>query len=555
MLVFAGGQILAQEENNSDYQYALIEAVKQKNLGNLPEAVKLYRLVIREMPECAVAHYELGNIYLMTKQVELAARSLQKAYALEPENKWYTLAYLNALGAGEKLDSMELILKRKVENDPEEVEWEFQLATVYFNMDRTGKALRILKNIEKENGFSEKVTLYKASIYENQKKYEKARKEIEKVMVLFPEVAQFRIAAAELCLKSGMEEEAARYYHDVLEVDSANIYALTNLADYYKDRKEYKDSFRYLEKAFRSYQIDIRRKITTLYSYLSEEFFMTNYKDELERLVDIMVETHPGEMDVRLMASDFYIQVREYEKAYWQLKYYLGYKSGNYPLQMQAVLLANAGSLNEELISMTGELLKTYPDSADIRFFRGIGLYEEGWYRKLIQNFDSIKVDELSTPEYVSQARMLIAESYYRLEEYPVADSIFEMIIKDEPENYTVLNNYSYYLAERGDKLEAAEIWSHKAIMNNPDNATFLDTYAWVLFKMNRFEQAEEYILRAMEKGGENDPEINEHAGDIQAALESFTLARSYYMKAIILGGDRDKLEEKIEAIKRIQSD
>ena len=437
----------------------------------------------------------------------------------------------------------------------EGVEWEFQLATVYFNMDKTGKALRILKSIERENGFSEKVTLYKASIYENQKKYDKARKEIEKVMVLFPEVAQFRIAAAELCLKSGMEEAAARYYHEVLEVDSTNIYALTNLADYYKDRKEYKNSFKYLEKAFRSHQIDIRRKITTLYGYFSEAYFMTNFKDELENMVDIMVETHPGEMDVRLMASDFYIQVREYEKAYWQLKYYLGYENGNYPLQMQAVLLANAGSLNEELINMTGELLNTYPDSADIRFFRGIGLYEEEMYRELIQNFDSITLDELSTPEYMSQARMLIAEAYYRMEEYPVSDSIFEMLIENEPENYTVLNNYSYYLAERGDKLEAAESWSQKAIRNNPDNATFLDTYAWVLFKMKKYEQAEEYILRAMEKGGENDPEINEHAGDIQAALESYTLARSYYLKAIILGGDRDTLEEKIEAIKLIQSD
>lgn len=78
MLVFAGGQIMAQEEKNNDYQYALIEAVKQKNLGNLPEAVKLYRLVIKEMPECAVAHYELGNIYLMTKQVELATRTFKE---------------------------------------------------------------------------------------------------------------------------------------------------------------------------------------------------------------------------------------------------------------------------------------------------------------------------------------------------------------------------------------------------------------------------------------------------------------------------------------------
>ena len=87
-----------------------------------------------------------------------------------------------------------------------------------------------------------------------------------------------------------------------------------------------------------------------------------------------------------------------------------------------------------------------------------------------------------------------------------------------------VLNNYSYYLAERGAKLKKAKEWSEETIRNNPENATFLDTYAWVLFKLKEYEEAEKYILIAMEKGGANDPEVNEHAGDIQVALEVLRL-------------------------------
>jgi Tfp pilus assembly protein PilF len=109
------------------------------------------------------------------------------------------------------------------------------------------------------------------------------------------------------------------------------------------------------------------------------------------------------------------------------------------------------------------------------------------------------------------------------------------------------LNNYSYYLAERGEKLSDAKRWSKKAIDNNPDNATFLDTYAWVLFRIGAFEEAEKYILIAIEKGGKNDPEVNEHAGDILAALNSKEMARAYYQKAIMVGGDRQKLEGKIK--------
>jgi Tfp pilus assembly protein PilF len=218
-------------------------------------------------------------------------------------------------------------------------------------------------------------------------------------------------------------------------------------------------------------------------------------------------------------------------------------------MYMQAILLANASGRNEELVGMTGRALKTYPDSADIRFFRSIGLYELNNYEGLIGNLDSTRVEEFSQPEYRSQARMLYAEAYYRLGDYPKSDSLFVALIQSEPDNFMVLNNYSYYLAERGVNLEQALVWSKRAIDQNPENATFLDTYAWILYKLEKFEQAEVYILKALERGGKNDAEINEHAGDIQVALNSPVIARSYYVKALILGGDRERLEEKIQEI------
>ena len=551
-LLFLGNKVCQgqQETGDTDYQYALIEAVKQKNFGNLSEAVKLYRLVIKDKPDCDAAHYELGGIYLMSNQIELAVQSLEQAYLLDPDNQWYTLAYLNALGAGEQYEEIETLLKKKIKGDPEEVEWEYQLATVYFSQEKPKKAIKTLEKIEKERGFSEMVTLLKASIYENEEQYGLALKELEKVMVLFPEALQFRIVAAELCLKSDKEEEAARYYLEILEVDSTNIFALTNLTDYYRKKEDYSNSFKYLTSSFSNELIDARRKMAILSYYLSEEKFVNNYPDDLDRLLDVLIKVHPEAFEARLMASDFYIQTMAYDKAYWHLKAYLGEKGGNYPIYMQIILLANAGSLNEELIHMTGEAMKSYPDSADIRFFRGIGYYELGDYKALIENFDGISFDDFLAEEYTSQSRMLYAEAFYRLEDYTRSDSLFESLIEEEPENYMVLNNYSYYLAERGEKLKEAEIWSHEAITSNPENATFLDTYAWVLYKLKAYEEAEKYILKAMDKGGENDPEINEHAGDIQVALNSPEIARSYYLKAIILGGDKLVLEEKIDSLK-----
>ena len=539
-----------KKPENNDYQYALIEAVKQKNLGNLTEAVKLYNLVIKEKPDCTVAYYELGSIFLATNQLELARNNLQSAYEQDPGNEWYTNAYLNSLGAMEEYELAVDILKQQLKQHPDDPEWEFRLAGTYFAMEKGSKALRLLDKIEKERGFSEKVTLMKASIYESEEKYDSALEEVEKVMSLFPEAVQFRVVAAELCLKSGKEEEAATYYEEILEEDSLNIFALTNLTDYYRQKGDFRNSYKYLAKSFASKQIDINRKKAILSYYLSDEDQVSAYSRELSNVIEVLAETHPEESDISLMAADFYIQTQDYNRAYHHLKNYLKLQKGTYNIYMQTIMLANAAGLSDELLEICEKALQEYPDSTDIRFFRGIALYQSGKYEDLIANFRGIQADDFSNPDYASQVAMLIAEAYYRTSNFEKSDSIFESLIREEPDNYIVLNNYSYYLAERGDKLDQAKAWSYMVVTKNPDNATYLDTYAWVLYKLRSFEEAERYILFALDKGGENDPEVNEHAGDIQLALGSYHIARSYYMKAIILGGDKTKLEEKIELIK-----
>ncbi len=539
-----------EEEDNRDYQYVLIEAVKQKNLGNLPEAVKLYNLVIKDKPDCAVAYYESGSIYLVTNQYQLARRYLARAFELEPGNEWFTIAFLNALGALEEYEEAAEILKDKIKSDPEEPEWEFKLAVTYFTMGKTVKARKILDKIEKEKGFSEKITLLKASIYESEEKYELATKEIERVMSIFPEAIQFRIVAAELCLKSGDQDAAAQYYLEILDVDSLNIFALTNLTDYYRQKEDFRNSYKYLAKSFSSEQIEVSRKTAILSYYLTDDEHVQLYYKELNRVIESFTETHPDESDVRLLAADFYIQNLEYTKAYANLKHYLELQKGTFNIYMQAILLANAAAMEEELIYMTGKALEMYPDSSDIKFFRGLALYQNGSFEELILNFKGLSHDRYTSPEYASQAKMLIAEAYYRTGDFTKSDSLFEALIMEDPANYMVLNNYSYYLAERGEKLQKAKEWSGMVVKNNPDNATFLDTYAWVLYKLQSFEEAERYILAALDKGGENDPEVNEHAGDIQMELGSYQIARSYYLKAILLGGNRDTLENKISSVK-----
>ncbi|MEZ5070040.1 MAG: tetratricopeptide repeat protein [Bacteroidales bacterium] len=540
--------LAAQEaEKSSDYQYALIEAVKQKNLGNPAEAVKLYSLVIKEEPTCAVAHYELGLLYLMANQSGTAESHARKAYELEPGNRWYLLSYLNVLGVNESFDAMEKILRTKMKDDPEEVEWPYQLASVYLGSGKHGKAIRLLEEIEKQRGYSDKITLLKASVYESEKDFGAALKEIERILALFPEDLQLRTVAAELAMQDGDEDKAAGYYLEILAIDSTNIFALTNLTDHYRRVEDFDHSFYYMGRSFQSSQIEAQKKLAVLSAYLSDEHFITHYGTALENLLQIVLAANPEQHQVKLLAADFFIQKHRYPDAFFQLDSYLNVERGSYPMYMQALLLASASGLNSELVSLADRALVFFSDSSDIRFFKGIGCYETARYEALISNYGEMNLANLSRKEYVGQAKMLYAEALYRTGAYVVSDSVFEELIQEEPENSMVMNNYSYYLAERGEKLDLAKKLSSQTLQREPQNATYLDTYAWILYKRKEFVEAEHVILKALSLGGENDVEVNEHAAEIQRALGSKELARSYYLKALILGGDKESLESKMK--------
>jgi tetratricopeptide (TPR) repeat protein len=99
-------------------------------------------------------------------------------------------------------------------------------------------------------------------------------------------------------------------------------------------------------------------------------------------------------------------------------------------------------------------------------------------------------------------------------------------------------------------ELEKAEKMSHITILAEPDNPTYLDTYAWILYKAGKQELALEYIEKAVRSGGGDDPDILEHYGDILYALEKKEEAEKYWKKAMDAGSESKELEEKIRKLR-----
>lgn len=548
LLMLLWWPVHAQSEN-ADYQYALIEAVKQKNLGNLPGAIELYKMVLEENEHVAVAHYELGTLYALMGNEDKAEEHLEQSVAMDPGNKWYFESYVDVLLMRQDFNNAERQLKERIQQDRENVDHLYKLANVYFLDDKLRKAIRTLEIIEEQHGYSEKITLLKANIYEKKGSYQKALDEVEMILERFPESVQFHVVAAELALKSKEEALAATHYREVFELDSMNIYALTNLTDYYREKKDFERSFFYLNRSFQSDEIDYDKKMAILSFYLSDEYFSTNHRNELAELLETMLDKYPGRRDVHLFASDFFIQRRKYSEALDALLPLLNKNQEIYATWRQGILLANATSRTEDLLKIASTAVEMYPDSAEMIFYKGIAEYETENYPAVIETFSNEQLSRANDPELNSQARMLLAESYHRLEMYSISDSLFREIIRSEPDNNLVMNNFSYYLSLREESLEEAERLSRITIEREPQNGTYLDTYAWILYKQSAYEQAEHYIMQALKWGGEGDIDVNLHAAEIHKAMGNIPMARAFYQKALILGGDKEELIRKLEAL------
>ena len=95
------------------------------------------------------------------------------------------------------------------------------------------------------------------------------------------------------------------------------------------------------------------------------------------------------------------------------------------------------------------------------------------------------------------------------------------VVWRTKSDNIYCMNNYAYYLSINGDDLQKAEQMSYKTVQAEPKNATYLDTYAWILFLQKRYTEAKIYIDLAIKNDTDSiqNSVIWEHAGDVYAKL------------------------------------
>ena len=136
---------------------------------------------------------------------------------------------------------------------------------------------------------------------------------------------------------------------------------------------------------------------------------------------------------------------------------------------------------------------------------------------------------------------------YYALKDTAQSFACYEEALKLDPTNVSLMNNYAYFLAVEGKDLDKAEQMSAKAVNAAPNNATFLDTYAWVYFKKGDYGLALIYIEYALKNDDSENAELLEHYGDILFMNGQPEKAVECWEKAQKLNPDSELLNRKVK--------
>jgi tetratricopeptide (TPR) repeat protein len=549
-IVLFSGSLSAQESLTgpaaiSKNRETYYEASKQKILGNYEKAIELYKKALELEPADAAAMYELANIYTDLGKIADALPYAEQAVATDPANKWYKVLLIRLYQAQAKYDEAGTIIDELLATDPDNIEYYQDKALNHIYNNDYKNAIKAYENLEQKLGVNEDISIQKEKIYIMMGKPEKAIEEVKKLSAAFPDESRYLEMLAELYMTSGMYDEALQVYNQVLVVDPGNPYINISLSDYYRKKGDKEKSLEYLKAGFANPNLDIDSKVSILLAYYSVNEIYNDYKQEAFELSALMIQAHPNDPKAYSIYADFLVQDERYEEARDAFLKVISIDSTKYLVWEQLLFVESELDDTQAMADVSKRALFLFPDQPLLYLFAGASNFELKNYEAAAKYFKNGANFVVGNNKMLAQFYSYLGDTYFQMKDHQKSDEAYEKVLKIEPGNLLVLNNYAYYLSLRNENLERAEQMAKTAVEMEPANSSYLDTYGWVLFKMGKYEEAKTWIEKAI-AAGEESAVVLEHYGDVMWKLDDKKEAVKYWEKAQKAGEGSEFLEKKV---------
>jgi len=534
------------EKNELNYKHFFFEANKLKMLGNYKEATAFFLHCLELKPGSGAPAYELAGLAVANKDLQSAVKFAEIAYKYDPSNKWYLIMLADITKRQGNLNRTISLLNELVKEYPNVPEYYMEIASTYMVMNKTKEAIKIFDEIEDKFGINEEISFQKEQIFESKGDFINSRKELEKLIQANPQEPRYYGLLAESYMSTGQMDKAKEIYDKLLKIDPNNGIAFISMSEYYRIKNNKNKSDFYIRKAFASDDIDINSKIQILVNnYASSR---NNKIDSIAfDLLDTLIINNPDKPEVYAVYSDLLIQNKEYKKSAFYLKKVLNLDKTNNRVWEQLFLIQGQVNRLDSMYFYSKEAISLFPTYAKFYMYNAVASYSLKRFSESIKASNEGLLYVVDDDYLKIKFYSLLAQSYNEKKDYKNSDIYFEKILAIDPNNDKALNNYSYYLSLRKEKLDKAIKMSSKLYKRNPANYTYIDTYGWVLFVSNNYTKAEAILAEAVSKGGNKSSVILEHYGDALYKNNKIDEAVEIWKSARDIADNTSALDKKIK--------
>ncbi|KAA6339169.1 Beta-barrel assembly-enhancing protease [termite gut metagenome] len=545
--------VLSLEEQRK-YEYFFLEAIRLKAKGDHDAAFDLLRYCLSINPYAASALYEIAQFYFLLQQDSLGQTFLEQAVNYAPDNYWYSQTLVSVYHQKDKRAEAIALLESMTQRFPTNYELLFGLTNLYNQFNNYDMAINTMNRLEEKIGKDENLSMEKFHTYLQIYDDKKAFKEIESLTEEYPLDMRYLTILGDIYLQNGKKEEAFNTYQKVLSIEPDNYLVLSSLINFYEQtgqKEQYKvlvDSLLLNNKVPEDIKANIIRQFV----------IKTTEKQDTTKLIslfDQIMEQNIDDVQIPTLYVQYLLSVGMEDKAVTVLKTILQLDPSD--TKTRTALLGHAirKEDKEEIIKLCETGIEVSPQLIEYYYYLGVAYYQKEQLDGALEIYKKalVTINKDARPDITSDLYAMMGDMYFQKKQMPNAYLSYDSALVYNPSNIGVLNNYAYYLSLEHSDLDKAEEMSYKAIKKEPQNSTYLDTYAWILFEKKNYAEARIYIDDAMKNGGDTNDVVVEHCGDIYYMNDDKENALKYWLKAQELGGSESKtLKEKIKQKKYI---
>lgn len=482
-----------------------------------------------------------------------AAAYAKRAYASDPGNRHYLETLASSLVSSQQYEEAMGYYARLVDKSTEPDHFRM-LALLYNRNKQPFSAIAVIDSAENRFGRLEPLVRLRQRLYLQTQQFERAEQEAKQMIGEAPYLTDGYMLLADVYAATRRDSLAQATYRDAMRVDTTDINPWLALGDYFSSRSDWNAYLSVIMHLFDSDKISLKEKIGQFKSLTSNTRFYREHFTQINALAARLAIRHPDSREV----GDIYI---EHLIASGNLKEALAlYKRRVNGVERpvkddlkRIIAIEDYLEHNDSVALYTDHAIALYPDDHELRSMRAHAHFLGGRYAEAIEGFnDALKYAQNDTLR--SNLWGYIGDVEHNRGSLKRAYKAYNRALKYYADNSSVLNNYAYFLAVEGRDLERALTMATRATTITPNSPTFLDTLAWVFYRLGRYEEAKRYQQQALSLDRDNSADLALHYGDILDALGEEFMAQTYWRKALERGCDGSVIDLRIEQQKSRKS-